>query len=129
MMFCSSQLAEHQKEISQRPRTTALFLAAETSLRRIGVKNGLASSAMRRGHPKTAFNAFAGLTFRDAADTKEWSHNRRDRWRCPAKFGLTLRPMGPNPVCYNYRTTLISYCSCLNPIDTFRYATGCGGPE
>ena len=28
--------------------------------------------------------------------------------------------MGRNPVCYNYRATLISYRSCLKPIDTFR---------
>jgi hypothetical protein len=28
--------------------------------------------------------------------------------------------MGPNPVCYNYRATLISLSSCLKPIDTFR---------
>ena len=45
----------------------------------------------------------------------------RDRWCCQAKSGLTLRPMGRNPVCYNYRATLISYRSCLKPIDTFRF--------
>ena len=28
--------------------------------------------------------------------------------------------MGQNPVCYNYRATLISYRSCLKPVDTFR---------
>jgi predicted DNA-binding protein YlxM (UPF0122 family) len=28
--------------------------------------------------------------------------------------------MGRNPECYNYRATLISYRSCLKPIDTFR---------
>ena len=28
--------------------------------------------------------------------------------------------MGRNPVCYNYRATLISYRSCLKPVDTFR---------
>ena len=37
-----------------------------------------------------------------------------------AKSGSTLRPMGRNPVCYNYRATLISYRSCLKPVDTFR---------
>ena len=28
--------------------------------------------------------------------------------------------MGWNPVCYNYRATLISKSSCLKPVDTFR---------
>jgi hypothetical protein len=28
--------------------------------------------------------------------------------------------MGRNPVCYSYRATLISYRSCLKPLDTFR---------
>jgi hypothetical protein len=27
---------------------------------------------------------------------------------------------GGNPVCYNYRATLISLSSCLKPVDTFR---------
>jgi hypothetical protein len=44
----------------------------------------------------------------------------RDRWRCPAESGATLRPMGRNPVCYNYRATLIPKSSCLKPVDTFR---------
>jgi hypothetical protein len=48
------------------------------------------------------------------------STSRPVRWRCQAKSGLTLRPMGRNPVCYNYRATLISCRSCLKPIDTFR---------
>jgi hypothetical protein len=29
--------------------------------------------------------------------------------------------MGRNPVCYNYRATLISFRSCLKPLDTFRF--------
>jgi len=30
------------------------------------------------------------------------------------------QPMGRNSVSYSYRATLISYGSCLKPIDTFR---------
>jgi hypothetical protein len=47
------------------------------------------------------------------------SANRRDRWRCQAKSGAILRPTGRSPACYSYRATLISYRSCLKPIDTF----------
>ncbi len=47
---------------------------------------------------------------------------------CVPRFGLTLRPMGRNPVCYNYRATLISYRSCLKPVDTFRLALYCNKP-
>jgi len=50
--------------------------------------------------------------------------NRRDRWRCQAKSGSTLRPMGRNPVCYNYRATLIPKSSCLKPVDTHRPLSG-----
>ena len=35
--------------------------------------------------------------------------------------------MGRNPLCYNYRATLISYPSCLKPVDTFRYSNLLGG--
>jgi hypothetical protein len=28
--------------------------------------------------------------------------------------------MGQNPVCYNYRATLISYRSCFKPVETLR---------
>ncbi len=48
--------------------------------------------------------------------------NRRNRWRCTAESGSTLRPTGRRPVYYNYRATLISYRSCLKPIDTLRGA-------
>ena len=50
------------------------------------------------------------------------------RCRCRGKSGLTLRPMGRNPVCYNYNATLISYRSCLKPIDTFPSNAGRGSP-
>src|SRR5271165_2224941 len=49
------------------------------------------------------------------------SVSHRAPWRCQAKSGLTLRPMGRNRACYNYRATLISYRSCLKALDTFRY--------
>src|SRR5208337_3590488 len=49
------------------------------------------------------------------------SADRRDRWHCQAKSGSTLRPMGRNHACYNYRATLISYRSCLKPLDTLRH--------
>jgi len=48
------------------------------------------------------------------------SGSRHDRCRCHAKSGSTLRPMGPNPVYFDYHTTLISHRSCLKPVDTFR---------
>src|SRR3989339_424782 len=48
------------------------------------------------------------------------SGSHRDRWRCRVKSGSTLRPMGRNPACYNYRATLISSRSCLKPVDTLR---------
>ena len=60
------------------------------------------------------------LTAAYAAHPERFVGARRVRWRCQAKSGSTLRPMGWNPVCYNYRATLISYRSCLKPIDTFR---------
>jgi transposase InsO family protein len=40
---------------------------------------------------------------------------------CRVRSGLTLRPTGWYPVCYNYRATLISLRSCLKPVDTFRF--------
>ena len=48
------------------------------------------------------------------------SEDPRGRFRCPARSGSTLRPMGPNLVCYSYHATLIPNCSCLKPVDTFR---------
>gem|GEM_PF-3851605 len=35
--------------------------------------------------------------------------------------------MGRNSVSYSYRATLISYRSCLKPIDTFRFVLGGAG--
>src|SRR5208337_3789516 len=54
------------------------------------------------------------------------SADRHDHWRCHVKSGSTLRPMGRNHVCYNYRATLISYRSCLKALDTFRPVWGWG---
>ena len=49
---------------------------------------------------------------------------RPSHWHCLPKSGLTPRLTSRTPACYNYRAALISYRSCLKPVDTFRDEKG-----
>ena len=49
--------------------------------------------------------------------------SRETPLRGPRKSGSTPRPTGRKPEHYNSRATLISYRSCLKPVDTFRCAS------
>ena len=123
---------------------------SQTNKNNVGLRRGgsvATAAAVRRGHPGNAAckanktritgkknigladNVLAGrqavLTAAHAAHPERFVLHPPRPLGLPSEVWINPRPMGRNPVCYNYRATLISYRSCLKPVDTFR--TVCEG--
>jgi len=83
-------------------------------------REGLHSSHLNTWRQQRDNGMLAGLMPKRRTPNASFSTRRG---RCPRrqKCGSILRPIGRSPVCYNYRTTLISFRSCLKPVDRFRW--------